>query len=101
MQNRRIVDRNFAEAGAQAQPVVETNSISTLHAHVREGRLCAVLADSWLQAYSLPEGMSLLPLEPERRQPIGIVWPEGEPTSAMARALVEAAEEFNSTKLPS
>jgi len=100
MQNRRIVDRNFAEAGAQAHPVVETNSISTLHAQVREGRLCAVLADSWLQAYSLPEDMSLLPLEPERRQPIGIVWPEGEPTSAMARALVEAAEEFNLTKLP-
>jgi DNA-binding transcriptional LysR family regulator len=100
MQNRRIVDRNFAEAGATAQPVVETNSISTLHAHVREGRLCAVLADSWLQAYSVPEGMSLLRLEPERRQPIGIVWPDGEPTSAMARVLVEAAEEFNSTKWP-
>jgi DNA-binding transcriptional LysR family regulator len=97
MQNRRIVDRNFAEAGSRAHPVVETNSISTLHAHVREGRLCAVLADSWLQAYSLGEGMSLLSLEPERRQPIGIVWPEGEPTSAMARALVEAAEEFSST----
>ncbi len=100
MQNRRIVDRNFAEAGAQAQPVVETNSISTLHAHVREGRLCAVLADSWLQAYSVPEGMSLLRLEPQRHQPIGIVWPEGEPTSAMARVLVEAAEEFNSGLVP-
>ena len=100
MQNRRIVDRNFAEAGATAQPVVETNSISTLHAQVREGRLCAVLADSWLQAYSVPEGMSLLRLEPERRQPIGIVWAEGEPTSAMARVLVEAAEEFSSGLVP-
>jgi DNA-binding transcriptional LysR family regulator len=79
--------------------VVETNSISTLHAHVREGRLCAVLADSWLQTHSLPDDMALLPLEPERRQPIGIVWPEGEPTSAMARAVVEAAEAFGSTSL--
>ena len=37
MQNRRIVDGIFAEAGAEPRPTVETNSISTLFAHVRDG----------------------------------------------------------------
>ena len=39
MQNRRIVDRTFAAAGAHPRPVLETNSISTLYAHVRGGAL--------------------------------------------------------------
>ena len=37
MQNRRIVDGIFHEAGAEPRPQVETNSISTLIAHVRDG----------------------------------------------------------------
>ena len=92
MQNRRIVDRCFAAAGAAPQPVVETNSISTLHAHVREARLCAVMADTWLHGFEVPEGMSAVPLEPETRQAVGIVWPDRDPESAMARALVGIAE---------
>ena len=37
MQNRRIVDELFQEAGARPRPVIETNSISTLYAHTRDG----------------------------------------------------------------
>jgi DNA-binding transcriptional LysR family regulator len=44
MQNRRIVNGIFREAGAAPQPTVETNSISTLYAHVRDGAWSAVMA---------------------------------------------------------
>ena len=37
MQHRRIVDGAFARPGTPPQPVIETNSISTLFAHARDG----------------------------------------------------------------
>ena len=48
MQNRRIVDGIFHEAGAEPRPSVETNSISTLIAHVRDGPWSSVMAHAWL-----------------------------------------------------
>lgn len=93
MQNRRIVDGCFAAAGATAAPVLETNSISTLHAHVRDARLCAVIADTWLHAFAVPSGMSAIPLEPAAPQAVGIVWPDRDPEPALVRALVALARE--------
>jgi DNA-binding transcriptional LysR family regulator len=73
MQHRRIVDAAFAKAGAQPNPAVETNSVSTLVAHARSG-LPGVTAHTWLAANPLPEGMRALPLvDPEVRYTIGIV----------------------------
>jgi DNA-binding transcriptional LysR family regulator len=92
MQHRRILDALFARAGASPDPVVETNSISTLHAQVRDGGLCAVMADTWLHGFALPAGMVALPLvEPSARQAVGVVWREGDPEPALVRALVAVA----------
>jgi DNA-binding transcriptional LysR family regulator len=93
MQNRRIVDRVFAEVGATPRPVLETNSISTLHAHVRDARLCAVMADMWLHGFEVPAGMTAVPLaEPEERQAIGLVWLDRDPEPPLARALLDVAD---------
>ncbi|HEV7773626.1 MAG TPA: LysR family transcriptional regulator [Conexibacter sp.] len=62
MQHRRIVDALFARAGTHPEPAVETNSISTLHAQVRDGGLCAVMAHTWLDGFGVPAGMAALPL---------------------------------------
>jgi len=95
MQNRRIVDALFARAGASPEAAVETNSISTLHAQVRDGGLCAVMADTWLQGFGVPAGMSALPLvEPSARQSVGVVWRDRDPEPALVRALVGAAREL-------
>ncbi|MFL5817442.1 MAG: LysR family transcriptional regulator [Conexibacter sp.] len=94
MQNRRIVDALFARAGASPEPAVETNSISTLHAQVRDGGLCAVMADSWLHGFGVPEGMAAVPLvEPSARQGVGLVWRDRDPEPALVRALVGTARE--------
>jgi DNA-binding transcriptional LysR family regulator len=77
MQNRRIVDGAFAAAGARPRPVVETNSISTLYAHVRAGGVGAVVAHAWLHLYPVPAGMRAVPLvRSDVRQSIGLVWPD-------------------------
>lgn len=47
MQNRRILDDIFANAGVVAAPTIETNSISTLCSHVRRG-WSSVMAHAWL-----------------------------------------------------
>jgi DNA-binding transcriptional LysR family regulator len=89
MQNRRIVDRAFQAAGTAPQPVVETNSISVLHAHVRDARLCTVIADTWLHGFELPAGMRAIPLtEPETTQAVGLVWLDRDPEPPLTRALV-------------
>lgn len=96
MQNRRIVERSFQEAGAVPQPVVETNSISTLHAYVRDERLCTVMADTWLRGFGIPAGMRAIPLvEPAARQSIGLVWLDREPVPVLVDALVESIAELD------
>ncbi|HMJ02959.1 MAG TPA: LysR substrate-binding domain-containing protein [Conexibacter sp.] len=94
MQNRRIVDGLFARAGAAPQPLIETNSISTLHAHVRDAKLCAVIADTWLHGFDVPAGMRAIPLtEPTARHSVGLVWLDRDPEPALVHALVSGARE--------
>jgi DNA-binding transcriptional LysR family regulator len=63
----------FATAGATAQPVVETNSVSTLIAHARAG-LPGVTAHTWLDANPLPDDLRAIPLvDPEIEHTIGLV----------------------------
>jgi len=93
MQNRRIVDGIFHEAGVEPRPTVETNSISTMFAHVRDGPWSSVMAHAWLHVFDVPDGMRAIPLvEPATTRTIGLVWPDRDPESILARALLEVAE---------
>ena len=84
MQNRRILNDNFAAAGAVATPTVETNSISTLCSHVRRG-WSSVMAHAWLSLFGVPEAMRAVPLVgPEVTHSIGIVVPDVEPLPPLA-----------------
>jgi DNA-binding transcriptional LysR family regulator len=92
MQNRRILDSIFHEAGAEPQPTVETNSISTMFAHVRDGHWSSVLAHAWLHVFDVPAGMRVIPLvAPTTTSTVGLVWPDREPESILARALLDIA----------
>src|SRR5262249_10284707 len=89
MQNRRIIDSIFLEAVLTPRPVIETNSISTLYSHVREGSLSAVVAHAWLHQHGLPSGMRAVPLvEPQRTHQIGLVFLDRDPEPLLARALI-------------
>jgi len=93
MQNRRIVDGIFHEAGAEPRPTVETNSISTMFAHVRDGHWSSVMARAWLHVFDVPAGMRAIPLvAPATTRTIGLVWPDRDPESILARALLGVIE---------
>jgi DNA-binding transcriptional LysR family regulator len=96
MQNRRIVNGIFREAGAAPQPTVETNSISTLYGHVRDGSWSSVTAHAWFHLFDVPAGMRAIPLvAPETTRTIGLVWLDRDPEPLLARALLDVALELD------
>ncbi|MEO9173917.1 MAG: LysR family transcriptional regulator [Gaiellales bacterium] len=88
MQNRRIVDGIFAEAGSTPRPAVETNSISSLYAQLGDGDLSAVVGHPWLHQYGIPLGLRAIPLvAPEHSQSVGLVLLDQDPEPLLARTL--------------
>jgi DNA-binding transcriptional LysR family regulator len=92
MQNRRILDHNFADAGVTVTPSVETDTVSALYAHLATHRWSSVIAHAWLYLFGVPEGMRVVPLDrPLRSHHVGLVLADRDPGSILARALVEVA----------
>lgn len=94
MQHRRIVDEAFAHAGVSPapRPLLETNSITALVAHVRDGVAEAVVADTWLRLLDPGSPLRGVPLVgPDVRRTVGAVWLDRDPEPLLARAFVETA----------
>lgn len=96
MQNRRILDGYFVDAGVEAKPVVETDTISAIYAHIASMRLSSVIPHTWLHGLGVPDGTRALRLpRPSRDYHVGLVLASRQPGSMLARALVEAARDVN------
>jgi len=92
MQNRRIVDRHMAEAGATAHPRLESNSIITLIAHVQSGGWATILPRRSAAPFLDGGGLVALPLTaPEAEHEVGLVVPHREPHTPVLAALLDAA----------
>ncbi|MDI3407021.1 LysR family transcriptional regulator [Streptomyces cavernicola] len=92
MQGRQVLDEVFAEAGLEAAPRVETDSVAALFAHVRTGRWAGVVPHTWLHVFGVPHGMRALPMaEPAHTMPMGLIVAAREPGSVLARALTDVA----------
>lgn len=92
MQNRRIIDGNFAEAGVEPRAVVETDTVSAIYTHVIAMGLSTVIPHAWLHGFGIPEGTRLFPLpRPARSFHVGLVLAGRDLESMLARALVETA----------
>ncbi|MGH3761684.1 LysR family transcriptional regulator [Actinophytocola sp.] len=96
MQNRRILDRNFAEAGVTVTPSVEADTVSAIYAHVITLRWSSVIAHAWLHVFGVPEGLRVVPLErPRRAYQVGLVLADRDPEPMLARALVDTAHQVD------
>lgn len=74
--------------------MIETNPITTLYAHVRDGLAAGVMPHTWLHLFGLPEGLRAIPLvDPVERHTIGAVWLDRDPEPLLARAFVASARE--------
>jgi DNA-binding transcriptional LysR family regulator len=90
MQNRRIVNSHFADAGVAVQPALETNSVFTLCALVRSGYWSSVLPYGFLPHLSAADGVAILPLEgPAAAHTVGVVVSDRDPLQPTATALLD------------
>jgi len=92
MQNRRIIDSHFASAGVAATPVVETNSVLALWAHLQTGRWASVLPQTFLHLFGTPADLAVIPIDaPDQGYTIGVAVPDREPLTPSARELARLA----------
>lgn len=76
MQNRRILDNIFAEAGAAPQVVAETNGFIAAMAMAREGMGATVLPKVLVESLGAVEGGRILELvDPQAEKPVCLVTP--------------------------
>jgi DNA-binding transcriptional LysR family regulator len=88
MQNRRILDMHFREAGTVVRPVFETNSPFALLQHLTTTRWSTVLPHTYLAVMGELKGLrSLRLVDPDVTHQVGLVVAEREPLQPLARAL--------------
>jgi len=98
MQNRRIIDRLLRNAGAEARPTLESDSMILLFAHVRTGRWSSVMPAKLVETLGLTDSIRAIPiLEPEAVQTIGLVTPAREPMTPITAELVAQARRVAAT----
>ncbi len=96
MQNRRIIDGYFTEAGAQVRPMVETDTVSAVYAHVAAMGLSSVIPHTWLHDFGVPPGLHAIPLpQPQRSFHVGLVLAGRGLESLLAQRIVEMALSTN------
>ncbi len=92
MQNRRILDRLLAREGEGRPPVLESNSIVTLLAHVRTGQWASILPETLADLVDAPGPMRSIPIvDPDITQTIGLIVASRDPATPLCDMLVEHA----------
>jgi DNA-binding transcriptional LysR family regulator len=96
MQNRRILDMHFREAGAEVNASVETNSLVTLWSHLRFGHWSTVVPHTFLLLLERSDGLTAVPLvQPTASHWIGLVASDRDPLPPVARALLAVARRLD------
>ena len=92
MQSRRIVDSILRRIGVEPTPMMETDSLSALIAHVRIGRWVSIVPNSALESVELTDALRAIPIvEPEVFHTIGLVVSENYPVQPAVASLIEEA----------
>ena len=98
MQNRRIINRHFAEAGVEVQPSLESNSMIVLFSHVLTGHWASIMPRTLARSFGFHEEISIVSLtEPEPRHRIGLVATYREPFTPLVSALLHEARILSET----
>lgn len=93
MQNRRIVNRHLAEAGATVRARVEANSSIALISHVRTGQWVAIVAATLAEMQGA--GLLAIPIvEPDASHLVGLIADPREPHRPVVDALLDQARKM-------
>jgi DNA-binding transcriptional LysR family regulator len=93
MQNRRILDGHFRDAGVHPDAIIETNSTIALYSHLRSGEWSTILPQTIFHLIGEIAEVRAIPLiEPVARHTIGIIAPERDPLPPVVRELLALVE---------
>jgi DNA-binding transcriptional LysR family regulator len=93
MQNRRIIGRKLRAAGVEPAPVLESDSLFALLAHVRTGPWTTVVPLSIAATLDLAGRACTVPItDPQGGPVIGLIYPARDPLTPALAALVKATE---------
>ncbi len=92
MQNRRIIAQHLADAGLDADPKVESNSVISLVSHVLTGRWASVVPVKLAALFASRDGLVAIPIaDPSARHLVGLITALREPHTPVLAALLEEA----------
>ncbi|ACM28027.1 LysR family transcriptional regulator [Agrobacterium sp. SHOUNA12C] len=92
MQNRRIINRHLAEAGATVRPTLESNSMIVLFSHVQTGRWASIMPKNIADSFGFPADIRKIPItEPDAEHLVGLVATHREPFTPLVSALLHEA----------
>ena len=92
MQNRRIIDQHLAEAGVNARPTLESNSMILLYAHIRTGKWSSIMPLNLAETLGLSEPIRAIPIAaPDAGHVVGLVAAQREPRTPLVAALLDEA----------
>ncbi|RVJ21379.1 LysR family transcriptional regulator [Sinorhizobium medicae] len=92
MQNRRIINQHFAEAGAVPSPTLESNSMIVLFSHVRTGRWASIMPFNVAKSFGFHEDIRMIPIvDPDVHHTVGLVATYREPFTPLVSALLHEA----------
>jgi DNA-binding transcriptional LysR family regulator len=92
MQNRRIIDRNFAAVDVEPAAAIESNSTVVLVANVLSGDWMTVLPREMAQFLSEGKPLRVIPLTgPVQRPQVGLIAPHRDPHTPVLAALLDEA----------
>ena len=95
MQNRRIVDAQLAEVGANVIPRLESDSVIVLIAHVRTGKWTSVMPARLAEVLGVTKNVRAIPIvDPVVTHSIGLVVPHRNPLTPLINALVAEAKQL-------
>ena len=92
MQNRRIINRYLGESGAMPSPVIETDSVIAMMAHIRSGQCAGILPEKLADFFTGATNLVTLPLgEPKGRFRVGVIAKRQDPHTPLVETLLRHA----------
>ncbi|CAN5326348.1 LysR family transcriptional regulator [soil metagenome] len=92
MQNRRIINKHLEEAGAEARPTLESNSMLVLFSHIQTGKWASIMPLNLTETFGFSEPIRAIPIvEPDASHLVGLVAAHREPHTPLVSALLHEA----------
>jgi len=94
MQNRRIINKHMAEAGVEAKPTLESNSMIVLFSHIRTGQWASIMPRNLAESFGFPKQIRIIPItDPEPEHLVGLIATHREPHTPLVSALLHEARQ--------